>query len=211
VTSSAVDIYARALASEAPRLRARRPDGGVIPLALERWLGPLTAADEAVLDRARAPVLDVGCGPGRHVLALARRGHLALGVDIAPAAVRVAVQRGAAAIEASVFERIPGAGTWGSALLLDGNIGIGGSPAALLARLRQLLRAGGVVLVELDPPGIGTTSERLRLELDGQVSRAFPWAYVGADAIAEPALAARFGVAETWESERRWFAQLTAQ
>jgi SAM-dependent methyltransferase len=209
--SSAVDVYALALASEAPRLRARRPDGGVIPLALERWLGPLTAADEAVLDRARAPVLDVGCGPGRHVLALARRGHLALGVDIAPAAVRVAVQRGAPAIEASVFERIPGAGTWGSALLLDGNIGIGGAPAVLLARLRQLLCAGGEVLAELAPPGTGASSERLRLELDGQVSRAFPWAYVGIDAIIQPARAAGFYVAETWESEGRWFAQLAAR
>ena len=209
--SSAVDVYALALASEAPRLHARRPDGGVIPLALERWLGPLTAADEAVLDRAQAPVLDVGCGPGRHVLALARRGHLALGVDIAPAAVRVAVQRGAPVIEACVFERVPGAGTWGSALLLDGNIGIGGSPEALLARLRQLLRAGGEVLVELAAPGTGATSEQLRLELDGQVSRAFPWAYVGADAIAEPAQTAGLRVAETWASERRWFARLTAQ
>jgi SAM-dependent methyltransferase len=211
VTPSAVDVYALALASEAPRLRARRQDGSVVALALERWLGPLTAADEAVLDRARAPVLDVGCGPGRHVLALARRGHLALGVDIAPAAVRVAVQRGAPAIAASVFERVPGAGTWGSALLLDGNIGIGGAPATLLARLRQLLRAGGEVLVELAPPGTGATSERIRLELDGQFSRAFPWAYVGVDAIAEPARAAEFRVTESWECERRWFAQLTAQ
>jgi SAM-dependent methyltransferase len=211
VTSSAADLYALALAGDAPRLRACRPDGSVIPLALERWLGPLTAADEAVLDRARAPVLDVGCGPGRHVLALARRGHLALGVDIAPAAVRVAVQRGAPAIEGSVFARIPGAGTWGSALLLDGNIGIGGAPEALLARLRQLLRAGGEVLVELAPPGVGAASERLRLELDGQFSRTFPWAYVGVDAVAEPARTAGFHVAETWASERRWFARLTAR
>jgi SAM-dependent methyltransferase len=210
VTPSAADVYALALANEPPRLRARRPDGSVIALALERWLGPLTAADEAVLDRAQAPVLDVGCGPGRHVLALARRGYLALGLDIAPAAVRVAVQRGAPAIEASVFERIPGAGTWGSALLLDGNIGIGGAPAALLARLRQLLRSGGEVLVELAPPGIGATSEPIRLELDGHLSRAFPWAYVGVEAIAEPARAAGLHVTETWESERRWFARLTA-
>ena len=78
-----------------PKLRARRPDGTAMALALHRWLGPLTAADEAVLDRTRGPVLDVGCGPGRHVLALARRGRLALGVDVAPAAVRVARLRGA--------------------------------------------------------------------------------------------------------------------
>ena len=209
---SAVDVYALALADSGPPapLRARRPDGSTIELALDRWLGPLTAADEAALDRARAPVLDVGCGPGRHVLALARRGHLALGVDIAPAAVRVAVQRGAPAIEASVFARIPGGGTWGSALLLDGNIGIGGAPDALLVRLRQLLCADGEVLVELAPPGAPTTSERIRLELDGLFSRPFEWAYVGIDAIDALAKATGFRVAERWESERRWFARLAA-
>ncbi len=52
-----------------------------------------------------------------------------------------------------MFARIPGSGTWGSALLLDGNIGIGGAPDALLVRLRQLLCAGGEVLVELAPAG----------------------------------------------------------
>ena len=148
MSASAADVYGLAIANEAaPKLRARRPDGTTMALALNRWLGPPTAADAALLDRASAPVLDVGCGPGRHVLALARRGRLALGVDIAPAAVRVARLRGAPAIEASVFERIPGAGTWGSALLLDGNIGIGGAPDARLARLRELLRPDGEVLV----------------------------------------------------------------
>ena len=136
----------RRLRSRARRDAQRRSCAPAVPTerrsrcALQRWLGPLTAADTAVLDRTRGPVLDVGCGPGRHVLALARRGRLALGVDVAPAAVRVARLRGAPAIEACVFERIPGAGTWGSALLLDGNIGIGGAPVALLARLRELLR-----------------------------------------------------------------------
>jgi len=211
VTPSAADVYALALAHAAPpKLRARRPDGTAMGLALHRWLGPLTAADEAVLNRTRGPVLDVGCGPGRHVLALARRGRLALGVDVAPAAVRVARLRGAPAIEASVFDRIPGAGSWGSALLLDGNVGIGGAPVALLARLRELLRPEGDVLVELAPPGVALTTERIRLELDGLHSRAFAWAYVGVDAIEAPARTAGFAVAERWQDDRRWFARLVA-
>ena len=208
---SAADVYGLALAHNATaRLHARRPDGRAATLALPRWLGPLTAADAAVLDRTRGPVLDVGCGPGRHVLALARRGRLALGVDIAPAAVRVA-RRGAPAIEASVFDRIPGAGTWGSALLLDGNIGIGGAPAALLARLHELLRPGGDVLVELAPRGVAVTSEQIRLEFGGLQSRAFAWAYVGVDAIDGPARTAGFAVAERWRQDRRWFARLTSR
>jgi SAM-dependent methyltransferase len=205
---TALDIYALALADEVSSLAARRPDGSVLRLALDRWLGPLTAADEAVLDRAQAPVLDVGCGPGRHVLALARRGNLALGVDIAPAAVHVARLRGAPAMEGSVFDRIPGAGTWGSALLLDGNIGIGGAPQTLLARLRDLLRPGGEVLVELAPPGVAATTEHIQLEYAGQHSSPFAWAYVGIDAIEPLARAAGFAVAERWDAERRWFARL---
>jgi SAM-dependent methyltransferase len=210
MTPTASDLYGLALEDTTATLCARRPDGTITPLALGRWLGGLTPADGAVLDRARSPVLDVGCGPGRHVLALARRGHLALGVDIAPTAVRLARLRGARVIEASVFARIPGAGTWGSALLLDGNIGIGGEPGALLARLRQLLRPAGEVLVELAPPGVVATSERIRLEVDGRRSRSFAWAYVGTDAIAAVARTAGFAVPERWEHERRWFARLVA-
>ena len=208
MTPTALDIYGLALADEAPSLAARRPDGSVLAFALDRWLGPLMAADEAVLDRAQSPVLDVGCGPGRHVLALARRGRLALGVDIAPAAVRVARLRGAPAIEGSVFSRIPGAGTWGSALLLDGNIGIGGAPEALLTRLRDLLRPGGEVLVELAPPGVPATNDQIRLEYAGQHSSPFAWAYVGIDAIDGLAHTAGFAVAERWQHEQRWFTRL---
>jgi hypothetical protein len=100
--------------------------------------------------------------------------------------------------------------TWGSALLLDGNIGIGGAPEALLARLHDLLRPGGEVLVELAPPGVAATSEQIQLEYAGRRSSPFAWAYVGIDAIAAPARAAGFSVAERWDDERRWFARLVA-
>lgn len=52
----------------------------------------------------------------------------ALGIDVSEIAVAHARSRGATAIEASVFDRVPGAGRWGSAPLLDGNVGIGGCP-----------------------------------------------------------------------------------
>ncbi len=211
MSCAVADVYALALAAGAPALRARRPDGSAVRVAVHRWLGPSTAADESVLDRARPPVLDVGCGPGRHVLALARRRRLALGVDIAPGAVREARRRGAPAIEASIFQPIPGAGTWGCALLLDGNIGIGGEPRDLLARLRALLRPDGEVLVELAGPGVRAASERIRLELGDQRSHAFDWAYVGVDAIEGPARGAGFAVAERWQCERRWFARLAVR
>jgi SAM-dependent methyltransferase len=209
-TSSAAELYGRVLESSDTSLTARDAAGRCWPLPLAAWLGPLTAADESALDRAVAPVLDVGCGPGRHVVALARRGRLALGVDVSPAAVRVARRRGAAAIQASVFAHVPGAGRWGSALLLDGNIGIGGQPASLLARVAALLAARGRIVVEVAAPGAVSGAQRLRLESAGRVSGWFDWATVTADDLAGTAAAVGLRVDERWEVENRWFACLSA-
>src|ERR1700728_593065 len=103
----------------------RFSDGSVTRLALERYLGAADAVDESLLAHVRGPVLDVGCGPGRHLHALARRGVFGLGVDLSPGAVALARAGGTAAIARSIFDEVPGAGSWQTALLLDGNIGIG--------------------------------------------------------------------------------------
>ena len=192
-------------------LYVRTEDGNCRSLPLEQWLGPLEGADADVLDRAAGPVLDVGCGPGRHVLALARRGALALGVDVTPAVVRYARARGAPVVLGSVFAPVPGAGHWRSALLLDGNIGIGGRPVSLLRRLRSLLRSDGVVLCELDPPGSPTRSELIALEDPAGIRSAwFPWARVSVDAVQEVAAGAGLTLESTWLRHGRWFAQLAA-
>ncbi len=205
---SPVDLYGRTLEATPRALTVRSSDGRTSALPLQRYLGPLTAADEDVLARAAGPVLDVGCGPGRHVLALARRGSLAIGVDVSPVAVRIARQRGATVLQLSVFDRLPSAGRWGTALLLDGNIGIGGRPTALLERVARLLRPGGLVLAELDAPGTPGGRTRIRLEADEQISDWFRWAHVAADAIGGHASAAGLRVQETWETNGRWFACL---
>jgi SAM-dependent methyltransferase len=204
--TSAAALYAEALGG-AP-LRMRRADGSELPVDLPRWLGPIDAADESVLARAVGPALDVGCGPGRHVRELARRGVLALGVDVSPAATRLALARGAPVLCASVFGALPGAGSWRTALLLDDNLGIGGEPVRLLRRVRALLAPGGRALVETMAPGTPTRVERVRLEADGVTSPAFRWAIVGADAL--PALAGEAGmaVAARWSAHGRWFAEL---
>lgn len=206
---AAADLYGATL-RRGGALLLRDAAGGVRPLPLDAWLGAAGAVDERVLARARGPVLDVGCGPGRHVHALARRGVLAVGVDVSPVAVALARRRGAAVLEASIFDRLPGAGQWRSALLLDGNVGIGGRPDALLRRVVALLAPGGLVLAELDAPGTGIQRGRVRLEDGEATSDWFAWARVGADAIATPARAAGLRVAARWRDGDRWFAALEA-
>jgi hypothetical protein len=143
------------------------------------------------------------------MLALSRRGVLTVGVDIAPAAVRRARGRGAAVILGSIFDPIPCMGRWRTALLLDGNIGIGGRPVALLRRLAGLLSTEGEILCELDPPGTASRCELIALE-DGEGVRSswFAWAQVSVDEIG--VICSRSGLAavETWQDKGRWFARL---
>ena len=178
--------------------------------ALERWCGRVDAVDLALLARAEGPVLDVGCGPGRLVVELARRGQSALGVDVAAAAVRLTTHAGGAAIRRSVFDPLPGEGRWGAVLLVDGNVGIGGDPVALLARCRALAAPDGRVLVELEAPGTGCSTVRTRLERAGEATPWCDWAHVGVDAVAAPAACAGLRVQESWGAGDRWFASLSS-
>ena len=191
-----------------PRARVRWNDGRLEPLPLDRWLGGLDDADTAAAELAEPPVLDVGCGPGRHLAALRAAGKRALGVDLSPVAVRLARRRGAAAIPGDVFGAVPGAGRYRTALVLDGNVGIGGSPALLLRRTCELLAPRGAALVELDPPGSPTFRTRIRLEAPGVVSEWFAWARVGVDGIERLASRAGLERAGTLEVGGRWIAVL---
>jgi SAM-dependent methyltransferase len=208
--STVLELYALGLAGpdEADEVRARTRDGIRLRLPYERWLGPVDAVDEDLLRRALGPVIDLGCGPGRHLHALARRGVFALGVDISRAAVAIARDGGANAVEACVFGELPGAGTWATALLLDGNIGIGGCPAQLLARIGRLLGPAGALLVELAPRRPARRVVELRLESATLASDWFPWAVVGADEIAALAGPSRLVVTDAWELGGRSFARL---
>jgi SAM-dependent methyltransferase len=191
-----------------PELCLRADDGTVVPLDLDRWHGRPDADELALLERVCPPVLDLGCGPGRHVVALGERGVPALGIDAAPSAVATARARGALVLERSIFARIPGAGRWGTVLLLDGNVGIGGDPVALLGRARSLLRADGHVLAEVAPPATLSRSFEVRLERRGVLGEPFSWAVLGADDVAATAAAAGLRADELWRGGDRWFTQL---
>ena len=204
-----VEAMRHALAGGPPYEAAvRRDDGLVAPLPLAHWLAPADTADAAVLERVDSPALDIGCGPGRHLAALRAAGLRGLGLDLSPVAVSIARRRGADALLGSIFDDVPDEGHWRTALLLDGNIGIGGSPETLLRRVRQLLAPGGTVLAELGAPGVPTRRTLVRLESPGLVSEWFPWATVGVDGAEALAAAERLRLAGVECVGARWFATM---
>jgi SAM-dependent methyltransferase len=183
-------------------------NGERVVLPVTRWREEPDGADELLLAACLGPTLDIGCGPGRLVDALTQRGVVALGIDISPVAVELTMARGAPALRRDVFEPLPGEGRWRHVLLADGNIGIGGDPVVLLRRARQLLRPGGSVLVELDPPGTGLRRHQVRLSSVDGMGDWFDWAHVGPDGLGDTA--AQAGLGTRWLTERggRWFAEL---
>jgi SAM-dependent methyltransferase len=179
--------------------------GEAIELPVDRWHGPPDDVELALLDTLPDPVLDVGCGPGRIVAALGAAGRPALGVDPSPAAVAEAARRRAPILARSVFGPLPGEGRWGTVLLLDGNIGIGGDPVALLERAARLVRPGGHVVAEVEPPGAATRPMTARLESPRGVSPWFAWATVGADGLHHLAAAAGLRAIGLEVGRDRWF------
>jgi SAM-dependent methyltransferase len=184
-------------------------DGTSVPLDVGRWHGEVDEVESQLLASLIDPVLDIGCGPGRIGAALSAAGRTVLGIDPAPAAIAWALARGAPALCRSVFDPLPDEGRWVSALLLDGNIGIGGDPSVLLARICDLLAPGGEVVAEVTAPGgrTGTMRVCLRGDASGPVRPWFPWARVSVDAF--PALAGGAGLVPggSWHQGERWFAR----
>jgi SAM-dependent methyltransferase len=180
-------------------------------LPMHEWRRDADPADLELLAHCVGHTLDLGCGPGRLTAALAGLGHVALGVDVVREAVEQTVARGGAALRRDVFDRLPGEGRWATALLADGNVGIGGDPFALLRRARELVAADGRVVVEVAGPGVRPTTGWVALECAGLHSAPFRWATVGTDDVRGLATAAGFrAVAVHAVGERRWCAVMTS-
>ncbi|MCB0894055.1 MAG: methyltransferase domain-containing protein [Nocardioides sp.] len=179
-------------------------------LDLDHWDRATDRHDEALLDLCVGPTLDVGCGPGRLAAGLAARGHVVLGIDVLGRAVGTAVRRGATALRRDVFDALPGEGRWSTALLADGNVGIGGDPTALLRRVRELLGPDGRVVAELAPPGTPLARDWAVVRAGTTTSAPFRWAVVGVDDIDALAVTAGLLVGDVARLGERWCAVLEA-
>lgn len=204
------ELFARALAGD-PCTVVGVGDGPDVlpePLPVGEWRRPADKTDLAVLDLCDGVTIDVGCGPGRMAAALAERGHDVLAIDVVAEAVALAQGLGVAAARHSVFDVLPHEGRWTTALLADGNVGIGGDPAALLRRIRELLEPGGRVVVDIAPPGTGIESRWAQLRCGDDTSRPFRWSVVGVDAIEELAISAGLQLRDLRSVKDRWIAVL---
>ena len=176
-----------------------------------RFSAEADSAERALLSRGTGPLLDLGCGPGRMVRASLAAGRPALGVDLSLAACELAASQGLPVLRRSLFEPLPGEGRWGTVLLIDGNIGIGGDPHRLLTRAATLVGHDGNLIVEGHADAVADASfEAVLVDEHGRASTPFRWARVGAYALRRHAQRAGLQLRREWSVGGRSFCEYAA-
>ena len=212
--SGGAEPYARALRrNESPVLFLHEPHSGELhaihSMDVARWNADADIVDLGLLRSVTGPVLDIGCGPGRMVRAAQSLGLHTLGIDVSPAAIDIARDAGLPVMLGSIFDAVPDEGGWQTALLVDGNIGIGGDVDRMLARCRELIADDGEIVVELhgDPHHDRTFTGRL-VDTQGHESEAFPWAEIGLAAVVRRASVLELDLRQSWRLDERDFCRL---
>lgn len=141
----------------------------------------------------------------------ARSGVPALGIDVNPAAVLRGRVAGGVLLHRSVFDRVPGQGRWSTALLVDGSVGIGGAPAALFTRVRELLVPGGLLLVEVEPADEEEVLVGWVEDSFGRRTGVLRWARLGTAPALRVAADTGYEPVESWERGGRSFLALRSR
>lgn len=179
---------------------------------LAAYFGPVTPHERTLLELAEDPVLDVGCGPARHARLLQAAGLTAIGLDRSTLALGLARSLGLRHwLHADA--RVGALPSVRTALLLDGNLGLAGTPdnaVRLLHRLAAACGPGGRLLVSGRAPRHG----RLRplvvrdeyLDLVGPWRR---WLQAGLPAVLDLAHPAGWRLQHAATAGARYWAALT--
>jgi SAM-dependent methyltransferase len=138
-------------------------------------------------ERVRGPVVELGCGTGRIALPLARSGHRVTGVDISPEMLARA-RRNRRALPGEVAMRLRFSlqdmtvfgfpRSFSAAIIAFSTLALvtdAGDRARCLGRVHQHLDPGGLLLIDLPNPPVGSGPGRTRLESRFQVP---PWGHV---------------------------------
>jgi SAM-dependent methyltransferase len=112
---------------------------------------------ENAFSAVTGPLLDAGCGTGRHLVPLCKRGYRVVGVDISPAMLGVAraslTSAGlAGALVRGDLRSLPFASVFGGILCLDSPLALiltDDGLAAALAAFHRSLRPNGVLVAEI--------------------------------------------------------------
>lgn len=195
-------VFAQAL--EGQRVSVVGLDDVPRVLPMSEWTREADRHDLALLELCEGATLDIGCGPGRLTAALARRGQVALGIDVVAEAVGQTRERGGSALHRDVYDTLPGEGRWHTALLADGNVGIGGDPVALLSRAREVIDPRGRIVVEVEGPGVAARTVWATLESGSSRSRPFRWSVLGLDDIEDVATRAGLVITRRHTLGSRW-------
>jgi glycosyltransferase A (GT-A) superfamily protein (DUF2064 family)/SAM-dependent methyltransferase len=183
-------------------------DDQPLPLEVSRWAGAADEIDMLVVARCEPPVIDLGCGPGRMVQALTESGRAALGVDMSAVAVAMSMARGGPALRRRIDEPLPAEGRWGTALLMDTNVGLGGDVAALLARCTRLVVPGGLIICEVDKVSERHEVHSVVLNTEHATSPPLAWSRIGTSALIKLAKSLDLLLLEEWTSGDRAFVAL---
>jgi hypothetical protein len=123
-------------------------------------------------------------------------------------AVELSKARGGMALRRRIDEPLPAEGRWGTVLLMDTNVGLGGDVAALLARCMRLVLPGGLIICEVDPIPGRHEVHTVILRTQRTTSLPMRWSRVGASALLEVATSLDLLLVEEWTSGERAFVAL---
>ena len=113
---------------------------------------------DAVLSRSPKTALDIGCGEGWLVRALAEGGVRAIGIDVVPDLVERATRAGGGEFRVASYEEIAGGALHLSADVVVANFSLIGRESVdnLVAFVPRLLTPGGSLLVQTLHPIVAT-------------------------------------------------------